>query len=203
MTKAAAVATTTTTTTTANTEQRPRYLNKNFGKPNLSIFMGTAYTTELTNKDGLASNDNKLEDMVRQLVGGTSERFVPRPSNDDITTDAINGLGEFKRQCQWAEYWHLKNKGRTDFEQSSWKKIFVESPDLLPSDMWERAKNDPDWVWPNPFSHQTYEQQLAVEETVWTGGLRSGIKPEGKYSIPPIWNSGTRVFSKTLRHQHY
>mgnify|MGYP001787478984 FL=1 len=38
------------------------------------------------------------------MVGGTSEKFVPEPTGEDILTDAINGLRRFKDTVRWKAF---------------------------------------------------------------------------------------------------
>jgi len=57
---------------------------------------GTTDTATMTNHKDLSNTTAKdgyaaaLEDEVQCLVGGTSEKFVPEPMGEDITTDLIN-----------------------------------------------------------------------------------------------------------------
>ena len=49
-------------------------------------------------KDGHASMS---EDQVQSLVGGTSEKFVPEPMQEDITADLINRLHRSRDAMRW------------------------------------------------------------------------------------------------------
>jgi hypothetical protein len=66
----------------------------------------------------------------RSLVGVISERFVPQPSNESRTIDVINGIGEFKTRCRWAEYWRTRNTERASTEQTVWAAYYHEHPEL-------------------------------------------------------------------------
>jgi hypothetical protein len=49
-------------------------------KPTLTVDTGTTATTKLTKEDDPAGRIKILEERVRELVGGTSERYVARPN---------------------------------------------------------------------------------------------------------------------------
>jgi len=69
-----------------------------------------------TAKDGYAA---ALEDEVQCLVGGTSEKFVPEPMGEDITTDLINGLRRFKDAVRWKVYFKLLQEEKDKDNQSN------------------------------------------------------------------------------------
>jgi len=85
---------------------------------------GTTDTATTTNhkdlskatKDGYAA---VLEDEVQCLVGGTSEKFVPEPMGEDITTDLINGLCRFKDAVRWKVYFKLLQEEKDKEYQSN------------------------------------------------------------------------------------
>lgn len=87
------VSMTTTSMNKSTTDECSKSMNTN-----LKGTTDTAITTDhkdlfLNTQDGYAA---ALEDEVQSLVGGTSEKFVPEPSGEDILTDVINGLRRFK-----------------------------------------------------------------------------------------------------------
>ena len=49
---------------------------------------------------------------VACLVGGTSEKFVPQPSKDDVLIDAMTALRGFKDSVRWREFHRLEKKER-------------------------------------------------------------------------------------------
>jgi len=53
------------------------------------------------------------------LVGGTSEKFVPEPMGEDITTDLINGLRRFKAAVRWKVYFKLLQEEKEKENQSN------------------------------------------------------------------------------------
>jgi len=85
---------------------------------------GTTDTTTTTNhkdlskatKDGYAA---MLEDEVQCLVGGTSEKFVPEPMGEDVTTDLINGLRRFNDAARWKVYFKLLQEEKDKENQSN------------------------------------------------------------------------------------
>ena len=82
--------------------------------------MGTTDTAKMNviNEDLNDGVTDPLAWEVQNLVGGMSEHFVPQPSDEGRTNDgAINGLGEFKMRCRWAEYWrnHYKERAIVKF----------------------------------------------------------------------------------------
>ena len=86
---------------------------------------GTTDTTTTTNHKDLSNTTAKdgyaaaLEDEVQCLVGGTSEKFVPEPMGEDITTDLINGLRRFKDAARWKVYFKLlqEEKDKNDSQK--------------------------------------------------------------------------------------
>jgi hypothetical protein len=49
-----------------------------------------------------------LHEQVSVLVRGTSEKYIPEPSRNDILSDAIIGIRRFSNSCRWKEFWRLK-----------------------------------------------------------------------------------------------
>jgi hypothetical protein len=80
---------------------------------NLHVETGTADPNEATGTDDRAF-DNLVDEAVRCLVGGISERFVPQPSNEQRTIDMIDGMGDFKSACRWKEFWRNRNIERAE-----------------------------------------------------------------------------------------
>jgi GIY-YIG catalytic domain len=67
---------------------------------------GTTDTVKAMLEDDLSS----LEDEVQSLVGGTSEKFVPQPSRDDVISDIVNGLRRFKDVVRWKDFHRLQHE---------------------------------------------------------------------------------------------
>ena len=72
----------------------------------------------------LPPSEESIAKEVQDLVGGISERFVPRPSNEARTNDVILGIGIFKTRCSWAEFFRNRNRDRFDIEQKRWAMFF-------------------------------------------------------------------------------
>ena len=68
-----------------------------------------------TTQDGYAA---VLRDEVQCLVGGTSEKFVPEPTGEDILADVINGLLIFKDAVRWKAF-HKYLQEEKDKEKQS------------------------------------------------------------------------------------
>ena len=51
----------------------------------------------------LKSGGESLSDVVLGLVLTTSEKFVPTPTIEEITTDLILGLADFRGKARWME----------------------------------------------------------------------------------------------------
>jgi hypothetical protein len=76
-----------------------------------------------------------LANEVQNLVGEISECFVPQPSDEMGTINAIQGISDFKMHCHWAEYWHKWNKKKFEMEQKVWAAYYRDKPGkLLPKD---------------------------------------------------------------------
>jgi GIY-YIG catalytic domain len=95
-------------------EERRKRISSEFPIPlldegtTLQTKKGTADTTKATIHQDLSS----LEDEVRCLVGGTSEKFVPQPNRDEIITDLVNGLRRFKDAVRWKDFHRLQQDER-------------------------------------------------------------------------------------------
>jgi hypothetical protein len=50
----------------------------------------------------------QLHEMIKRLVCGTSDKFVPQPSKDDILGDLLLGIRRFANDIRWKEFWMLK-----------------------------------------------------------------------------------------------
>jgi len=94
---------TTNKTTTSNSNQK--------GATDTATTTNHKDLSNTTAKDGYAAT---LEDEVQCLVGGTSEKFVPEPMGEDITTDLINGLRRFKDAVRWKVYFKLLQESTKD-----------------------------------------------------------------------------------------
>jgi len=85
---------------------------------------GTTDTTTVTNHKDLSTTTTQdgyaavLGDEVQCLVGGTSEKFVPEPTGEDILTDVINGLRRFKDAVRWKAF-HKYLQEEKDKEKQS------------------------------------------------------------------------------------
>jgi hypothetical protein len=58
--------------------------------------------------DQLKIQDMNLQEQVLVMVRGTSEKYLPEPSKNDILWDAIIGIRRFSNSCRWKEFWRLK-----------------------------------------------------------------------------------------------
>jgi hypothetical protein len=146
--------------------------------------------------------DEIVDEAVRSLVGEVSERFVPQPSNESRTIDMINGMGEFKTRCRWAEYWRNRNFDRAKTEQVAWAAYYHEHPDELSASLWERSKTDPNWQWPDPTSKLTYEQEADYCDMMeQVAGLGTGLKRENPKSRAPVGSPELECFLKQLEEE--
>jgi GIY-YIG catalytic domain len=66
---------------------------------------GTTNTTTATAYNEVLSS---LEDEVRCLVGETSEKFVPAPTQDQVLTDTIEALRRFKEAVRWKAFFRAQ-----------------------------------------------------------------------------------------------
>ena len=64
-----------------------------------ALDVGTTGNSQETPND-LNWREKKLRLLVQLLAEEISERFVPAPTEDDRTIDAINGIGDFKTRCR-------------------------------------------------------------------------------------------------------
>jgi hypothetical protein len=127
--------------------------------PTLTVDMGTSAPTESTFNTDLAvdtlideslNEDRVLATKVQRLVGGISERFVPKPSDDARLADIIAAIQDFKKDVRWKEFWRNRNKDRYDREQRTWSSHYHMNKHLLTEAQWAKSKTDPNWLWPNP-----------------------------------------------------
>ena len=52
-----------------------------------------------------ASNMENLCQEVQRLCSGTSDRFVPEPSQKAVQADILNAIRRFKNVVRWKEFW--------------------------------------------------------------------------------------------------
>ena len=169
--------------------------------PNLLVDTGTTESTERTITDD-RTLEAEIDEAVRSLVGEISERFVPQPSNESRTIDVVNGIGEFKTRCRWAEYWRNRNIERALTEQTVWAAYYHEHPELLSASLWERSRTDPNWQWPDPTSKLTYEQEADIcDKMEKTAGLGTGLKRENPKSKAPAGSPDLECFLKQLEEE--
>ena len=160
---------------------------------------GTTGSGQETNNNDLNRREEKLQLLVQVLAEEVSERFVPAPTADKRTVDAINGIGDFKTRCRWAEFWRNDHKDRVETEQAVWASYYHNNPTLLSDAQWDRSLMDPEWQWPDPFSKKNYEEELEEEEkNLFTSGFMSGVKPEHKKKSAPIGSNELECFLKQV-----
>ena len=124
---------------------------------------------------------------------------MPAPTADERTVDAINGIGDFKTRCRWAEFWRNDHKDRVETEQAVWASYYHNNPTLLSDAQWDRSLMDPEWQWPDPYSKKNYEEELEEEEeNLFTSGFMSGVKPEHKKKSAPIGSNELECFLKQV-----
>jgi hypothetical protein len=81
-----------------------------------------------------------LREQVSELVRGTSEKYVPEPSKNDILSDAIIGIRRFSNSCRWKEFWRLKKLEKVREESNSSPKS-VDDEGFFDSEMRIEAKD--------------------------------------------------------------
>lgn len=169
----------------------------------LLVDTGATDTATMTNTEDLAADQcKKVATEVQHLVGEISERFVPQPSDEARTTDAILGIGEFKTRCRWAEYWRNRNKDRFDIEQRTWASYYHANPDKLPQSAWERSKVDPNWLWPDPYTKLDYhEEWRLLEEREKAEGFKTNLKPSRGKTNAPEGSPELECFLKQLEEE--
>jgi hypothetical protein len=67
-----------------------------------------------------------LHEQVSTLIRGTSEKYVPEPSKNDILSDVIIGLWRFSNSCRWKAFWILKKLEEARESSSSPKSVNCE-----------------------------------------------------------------------------
>ena len=160
---------------------------------------GTTGIGQETENNDHNRREEKLRKLVRMLAEEVSERFVPAPTEDERTNDAINGIGDFKTRCRWAEFWRNEHKERTETEQAVWANYYTNNPSLLSKAQWEKSITDPEWQWPDPFSGKNYEEEAEdAEEEILISGLQSGVKPEHKRKNAPVGSNELECFLKQV-----
>ena len=125
-------------------------MTSKINKQQLKVDTGTTNTAKLTEKDDPTNRRQLLAARVRELVGDTSERYIARPQNDDIFIDALNGIGDFKKRCRWAQYWRNDNIKRVEHEQGVWANHYHHNPSKMSAKLWKRSKEEIDFQWPDP-----------------------------------------------------
>ena len=177
---------------------KPSCLNIQTSKGEKAQAGTTGYSQETDEKD-LNRREEKLRLLVQMLAVEVSERFVPAPSEDERTIDAINGIGDFKTRCRWAEYWRNEHKDRVETEQAVWASYYHNNPTLLSNSQWDRSVMDPEWQWPDPFSGKNYEEELEDDtKDLFKSGLNSGAKPENKKKSAPVGSNELECFLKQV-----
>jgi hypothetical protein len=68
--------------------------------------LGTTDSTEATEFHEVLSA--KLQDEVLCLMGETSEKFVPAPTKDQVISDAVEALRQFKEAVRWKAFFRSK-----------------------------------------------------------------------------------------------
>ena len=123
-------------TTRSSTMAKEAALNHRGPAPSLQVETGTIDSIEVPTIINPSDGDQNLSEWVRNLMGGLSERYVPEPSDDERTTDVINGLGDYKVACRWACLFHTFHKGRAKNEQEKWRNFYQAHPDALAPSLW-------------------------------------------------------------------
>lgn len=170
----------------------------------LTIDTGTADITEDTGSfDDPPTDSKELEERVLSLVSGTSERFVPKPSLSLAVNDAVNGLGDFKRKCRWKEFWLCQKHEKIMKEQMERMAYYHTNPHTLSEAQWNRAKTDPNWVWPDPQTGKDYEDELhELQHQVGYQGLGTGLKPEhASGKAAPLGSPQLEAFLKNVEEE--
>jgi hypothetical protein len=106
----------------------------------------------------LKSGGESLSDVVLGLVLTTSEKFVPTPTIEDITTDLILGLADFRGKARWMEEQRNRRKEKQKLLQTEWRqsfKMIIEEDEKSKSisrlPKWLRKQIDnPEYILPNP-----------------------------------------------------
>jgi len=86
---------------------------------------GTTDTTTVNNHKDLSTTNAQdghataLGDEAQCLVGGTSEKFVPEPTGENILADVINGLHRFKDAVRWKAFHKCLQEEKDKENQSS------------------------------------------------------------------------------------
>ena len=57
-----------------------------------------------------ASNIENLREEVQHVCSGTSDRFVPEPSQKAVQADILNAIRRFKNVVRWKEFWRDQKK---------------------------------------------------------------------------------------------
>jgi len=109
---------------------------------NLHVETGAADPFEATCTDD-RTLDSLVDEAVRCLVGGISERFVPQPNNEQRTINMIDGMGDFKSACRWREFWRNRNIERAETEQTTWAAYYHDYPEKLSQRLWDQSRTDP------------------------------------------------------------
>jgi hypothetical protein len=63
-----------------------------------------AGTTDTTKMTEYHKGQSSLEEQVRCLVGETSEKFIPAPTQDQVISDAFEGIRRFKEAVRWKDF---------------------------------------------------------------------------------------------------
>ena len=68
-----------------------------------------------------------LSNEVLRLCRGTSDKYVPCPTQSDVQADLLLGLRRFKNSVRWKEFWRNENK-RQFSPKGTGKVVFSPSP---------------------------------------------------------------------------
>ena len=65
-----------------------------------------------------ASNMENLREEVQRVCSGTTERFVPEPSQKSVQTDILIAMRRFKNVVRWKEFWRdQKQSTKTELQE--------------------------------------------------------------------------------------
>jgi hypothetical protein len=91
--------------------------NVDVAYPTAGTFEELAGTNDTTQTTAYHEVLSSLEDEIRCLVGETSEKFVPAPTQDQVLADAIESLRRFKESVRWRAFFRTKKLERIQKQQ--------------------------------------------------------------------------------------
>jgi hypothetical protein len=130
---------------------------------------GTTDTNQVTEYH----EGHSLEEKVLNLVGETSDKFIPAPTRDQVITDALEGLRRFKETVRWKDYFRTQKLQRLQQER--------EKLGLPPLDSQEPLGDDDDTTTDDD-----------------TGGLQTHLKPVRLGSSAPRASDLVELFLKRV-----